>query len=50
MIKYDEMMEKYEDKNDLVFPHVYHVCLTGRINNSFVWIRRKVGGYKIEFV
>ena len=35
------MMEKYEDKNDLVFPHVYHVCLTGRINNSFVWIRRK---------
>ena len=38
-------MEKLEDKNDdLVFPHVCYVCLVGRMNNSFVWIRRKVGG------
>ena len=42
-------MEKWEDRKDLVFPHV---CLVGGVEkwegvNFFVWLERKRGGWKM---
>ena len=56
-------MEKWEDKKDLVFSHVCLVGgvekweggklfylvgeKSGRVENSFIWLERKVGGWKM---
>ena len=34
-------MEKWKDRKNLVFPHV---CFVEGIENSFIWLKRKVGG------
>ena len=49
-------MEKWEDRKDFSFPHL---CLVKRVEkwrdtNFFffflVWLKREMGGYKMEFV
>ena len=45
-------MEKWEDRKNLVFPHV---CLVGEVEKweggkLFVWLERKKGGWKMYFI
>ena len=47
-----EGIEKWEDKRDLIFSHL---CLvggwkSGEMKNLFVWLRRKMRGWKMKLV
>ena len=46
-MKYWEGIEKWEDRRYLAFSHL---CLIERIENLFVWLRRKMRGWKMKLV